>query len=53
MDGVLDVDYPPEEAVEFAALLGERGIAPIFLLSPTTPDERIAAVGRIARGYVY
>ena len=53
VDGVLVVDYPPEEAVEFAALLGERGIAPIFLLSPTTPDERIAAVGRIARGYVY
>ena len=53
VDGVLVVDYPPEEAVEFAALLGERGLAPIFLLSPTTPDERIAAVGRVARGYVY
>ena len=53
VDGVLVVDYPPEEAAEFAALLGERGIAPIFLLSPTTPEARIAAVGKVARGYVY
>jgi tryptophan synthase alpha chain len=53
VDGVLVVDYPPEEAVGFAALLDERGLAPIFLLSPTTPDERIAAVGKVARGYVY
>ncbi len=53
VDGVLVVDYPPEEAVEFAALLDARAIAPIFLLSPTTPEARIAAVARIARGYVY
>jgi tryptophan synthase alpha chain len=53
VDGVLVVDYPPEEAAEFAALLGERGLAPIFLLAPTTPDSRIAAVASIARGYVY
>ncbi len=53
VDGVLVVDYPPEEAAEFAALAAARGIAPIFLLSPTTPVERIIAVGRIARGYVY
>jgi tryptophan synthase alpha chain len=53
VDGVLVVDYPPEEAVEFAALLAARELAPIFLLSPTTPDERIAAIGAVARGYVY
>jgi len=53
VDGVLVVDYPPEESVEFAALLGARAIAPIFLLSPTTPESRIAAVAKIARGYVY
>jgi len=53
VDGVLVVDYPPEEAGEVAQLLGARAIAPIFLLSPTTPDARIAAVARIARGYVY
>jgi tryptophan synthase alpha chain len=53
VDGVLVVDYPPEEAGEFAALLGARHMAPIFLVAPTTPDARIAAVAKIARGYVY
>jgi tryptophan synthase alpha chain len=53
VDGVLVVDYPPEEAAEFAALLGERGIAPIFLVAPTTPEARIEVVARLARGYVY
>jgi tryptophan synthase alpha chain len=53
VDGVLVVDYPPEEAAEFAALLDARGIAPIFLLAPTTPVARIDAVARLARGYVY
>jgi tryptophan synthase alpha chain len=53
VDGVLVVDYPPEEATHFAALLTVRNIATIFLLSPTTPDARIASVARIASGYVY
>jgi tryptophan synthase alpha chain len=53
VDGVLVVDYPPEEAGEFAALLGARGLDPIFLVAPTTSDARIAAVARVARGYVY
>ncbi|HTS23078.1 MAG TPA: tryptophan synthase subunit alpha [Casimicrobiaceae bacterium] len=53
VDGVIVVDYPPEEAREFAGLLDERGIAPIFLLSPTTPEARMSAVGRIGRGYAY
>jgi len=53
VDGVLVVDYPPEESAEFAALLDARGMAPIFLLSPTTPVSRIAAIGAMARGYVY
>ena len=53
VDGVLVVDYPPEEAAEFSALLNANGLAPIFLLSPTTPESRIAAVAKLARGYVY
>ena len=53
VDGVLVVDYPPEEATDFAGLLNARGIAPIFLLAPTTPASRIEAVARLARGYVY
>src|SRR6202163_579762 len=46
VDGVITVDYPLEEAVEFTAVLKANGLAPIFLLSPTTPETRIIAVGR-------
>jgi tryptophan synthase alpha chain len=53
VDGVLVVDYPPEESQEFAALLAARDIAAIFLLAPTTPEARIVAVAQLARGYVY
>lgn len=53
VDGVLVVDYPPEESGELASRLVTRGIDPIFLLSPTTKPERIAAIGKLARGYVY
>jgi tryptophan synthase alpha chain len=53
VDGVLVVDYPPEESEEFAALLASRGLAPIFLLSPTTPDRRVERIAKLAKGYVY
>jgi tryptophan synthase alpha chain len=53
VDGVLVVDYPPEESVEFAERMHSVGIDPIFLLAPTSTDERIAAVGKVASGYVY
>ena len=53
VDGVLVVDYPPEEAEQFVQLLAAHDMAPIFLLAPTSTDERMAAVGRLAKGYVY
>lgn len=53
VDGVLVVDYPPEEVIEFASTLGAHGIAPIFLLAPTSTEARIKAVAQVARGYVY
>lgn len=53
VDGVLVVDYPPEECEEFAGLLAQNKLDPIFLLAPTSTEERIAQVGRIASGYVY
>ena len=53
VDGVLVVDYPPEECEAFAATLRDAGLDPIFLLAPTSTDERIREVGRIASGYVY
>ena len=53
VDGVLVVDYPPEEAEAFATSLRAAGLDPIFLLAPTSTDARMADVGRIASGYVY
>jgi tryptophan synthase alpha chain len=53
VDGVIVVDYPPEEATEFAALLRARALAPIFLVAPTTPEARIERIGALAAGYVY
>ncbi|NYT85517.1 tryptophan synthase subunit alpha [Pollutimonas harenae] len=53
VDGVLVVDYPPEEIADFAVQLGDAGIDPIFLLAPTSTEERMQKVAQIARGYVY
>ena len=53
VDGLLIVDYPPEECEAFAAELRAVGIDLIFLLAPTSTDARMAQVARIATGYVY
>jgi len=53
VDGLLGVDYPPEEVGEFAVQLREQGVDLIFLLAPTSSAERIKLVAQIARGYVY
>ena len=52
-DGVLIVDYPPEEAQDIVALLDARGLDTIFLLSPTTIDKRLEQVAALGRGYLY
>jgi tryptophan synthase alpha chain len=52
-DGVLIVDYPPEEAETMVGLLDERGLDTIFLLSPTTIDRRLEQVAALGRGYLY
>ena len=53
VDGVLVVDYPPEEGGPLVELLKRRGVDSIFLLSPTTQDNRMEQVGRMATGYIY
>jgi len=53
VDGVLVVDYPPEEALVFGAAMKAQGMDPIFLLAPTSTAARIAQVAEIASGYVY
>jgi tryptophan synthase alpha chain len=53
VDGVLIVDYPPEECEAFAADLRAHGMDLIFLLAPTSTEERMAQVASVASGYVY
>jgi tryptophan synthase alpha chain len=53
VDGVLIVDYPPEECEAFAADLRAHGMDLIFLLAPTSTEVRMAQVARVASGYVY
>jgi tryptophan synthase alpha chain len=53
VDGVLVVDYPPEEAQELAAALALRAVDIIFLVAPTTTETRMREIGRLARGYLY
>jgi len=53
VDGILVVDYPPEECEEFARKLKAASLDLIFLLAPTSTDERMQQVARVAGGYVY
>jgi tryptophan synthase alpha chain len=53
VDGVLIVDYPPEECEDFAANLRAHGMDLIFLLAPTSTDARMQQVAQVASGYVY
>ncbi|MGQ0523661.1 MAG: tryptophan synthase subunit alpha [Betaproteobacteria bacterium] len=52
-DGVLVVDYPPEEARNLVALLDARKLDTVFLLSPTTDEARLKHVAGLGRGYLY
>ncbi len=53
VDGVLTVDLPPEEAGELTVELKRHNLDPIYLLAPTTTDERIKLITAAASGYVY
>lgn len=52
-DGSIVVDYPPEECEEFAGKMKAKGLDPIFLLAPTSTEERMAQVGRYGSGFSY
>lgn len=53
IDGLLVVDCPPEEEPELRAALAAHDIHPILLIAPTTPEDRIAAVGPSGGGFLY
>lgn len=53
VDGVLILDYPVEEAEPLRTTLMDAGLDPIFLISPTTSDERIRRSSELGRGFLY
>jgi len=53
VDGVLMVDLPPEEAVDVEGFFKSRDLDMIYLIAPTTKDERIERIGHAGSGYVY
>ena len=53
VDGVITVDMPPIEAHDYLIELNEAGIDPVFLLAPTSTEQRIKALAKVASGFVY
>jgi tryptophan synthase alpha chain len=53
VDGVIVVDYPPEESHELLTAMDAVGIDVVYLLSPTSTAERIEMVANVGRGYIY
>lgn len=53
LDGVLTVDLPLEEGRDFCQQLRDAEIDPIFLIAPTTSQQRMAEIVKVASGYIY
>ena len=53
VDGLLVLDLPPEEADEYERLMREAGLCAIWLVAPTTPEERIGRIVRRGSGFIY
>lgn len=53
VDGLLVLDLPPEESENYEALMHEAGLCNIYLIAPTTPDDRIALIAKRASGFIY
>ena len=53
LKGAIVPDLPPEEGREYLAAMDERGLAPIFIYAPTTPDQRMQYLASLGRGFIY
>jgi len=53
VDGLLVLDLPPEEADTYEALMRQAGMSAIWLIAPTTPEDRIAQIARRGTGFIY
>ncbi|WP_414663319.1 tryptophan synthase subunit alpha [Horticoccus sp. 23ND18S-11] len=53
VDGILTLDLPPEEAGEVTAACRTHGVDTVFIIAPTTPDDRIPAIAKATTGFIY
>ena len=53
VDGLLVLDLPPEESENYEALMRQAGLCNIYLVAPTTPDERIELIVKRGAGFIY
>jgi tryptophan synthase alpha chain len=53
VDGMLVLDLPPEESDHYEALMRQAGLCPIYLVAPTTPDDRIKRIVKRGSGFIY
>ena len=53
VDGLLILDLPPEESENYEALMKKAELCPIYLVAPTTPDERIGLIVKRGAGFIY
>jgi tryptophan synthase alpha chain len=53
VDGVLVLDLPPEESENYEQLMAAAGLGNIYLVAPTTPEDRIELIVKRGRGFIY
>lgn len=53
IDGLLVLDLPPEEGARYEELMGKKGLCNIYLVAPTTPEDRLEIIVKRGRGFVY
>ena len=53
VDGLLTLDLPPEEGGNYEALMEEAGLCNIYLVAPTTPEDRVELIVKRGRGFIY
>lgn len=53
VDGILTLDLPPEEAGEMQGICAQQGVKTVFIVAPTTPEQRLEIIGRATTGFIY
>jgi len=53
VDGLLTLDLPPEESGNYEAVMARAGLSAIYLVAPTTPEDRIALIVKRGAGFIY